>query len=329
MIKVGVLRGGPSSEYEVSLKTGESVLTNLARQQAGLSEKYAGKDIVISRQGDWFFEGNFSSPERIFRSIDVVFNALHGAFGEDGKVQQILETFRVPYTGSAALASAAGMNKILAREMFTKAGLLVPRAITVSVEQPALESARRVLRMIGPSWVVKPSSSCSSVGISIAHNFHDLVRAIKKAMFRGSTSKHKKIIVEEYIKGREATCGIIDNFREREHYALPVIEIIPPENSDFFDYGAKYGGRTRELCPSGFDQSIKATIEDMARKAHQALGCRHYSRADFIVSPKGVYILEVNTLPGLTGESLFPKAISAIGSSYPEFLDHLLTLAIR
>ena len=270
MIKVGVLRGGPSAEHEVSLKTGESVLANLPKG-------YFGKDIVISKEGDWIFNGAFSRPEKIFRSVDVVFNALHGAFGEDGKVQQILETFGVPYTGSGALASAAAMNKILAKGFFVKAGLLTPRAAANKEGELPVEFAKRVLRTIGPAWVVKPASSGSSVGISIAHNFQDLVKAI--SMFGGSTSK--QIIIEEYIRGRETTCGVIDNFRKQEHYTLPVVEIITPEESDFFDYKAKYGGGTREVCPANFDQSVKTKIEYMARRGHQILGCRHYSRAQF------------------------------------------------
>ncbi len=316
MIKVGVLRGGPLAEHNVSLKTGESVIANLP-------PKYSACDIILSKNGDWFFNGNFSHPEKIFRSVDTVFNALHGTFGEDGKVQRIFESYAVPYTGSGALASAIGMNKILARENFVKAGLLAPRTVVINGDENPIDSAKKILRLMSPSWVVKPAASGSSVLISIAHNFHNLVLAIERAFEHG-----QKVIIEEYIEGREATCGVIDNFREQEHYALPVIEIIPPEKSDFFDYQAKYSGQTREFCPSSFSLPIKTTIEYMARKAHQALGCRHYSRADFIVSPKGIYILEVNTLPGLTTESLLPKAMSAIGLSYSEFLDHLLTLAL-
>ncbi|HDH03982.1 MAG TPA: D-alanine--D-alanine ligase [Candidatus Campbellbacteria bacterium] len=323
MIKVGVLMGGPSAESGISMKTGESVLANLPKN-------YFGKDIVISKQGDWLFNGAFSHPEKILRSVDVVFNALHGVFGEDGKVQQILEVFGVPYTGSAVLASAVGMNKILAREFFGKAGLLTPLAAANKENEPSVEFAKRVLRTMGPAWVVKPASSGSSVGVSIARDFDALVSAVEAALAYGP-----RVIVEEFIEGREATCGVVDDFRKQEYYALPVIEIIPPEKSDFFDYDAKYGGETREVCPANFDQPVKTAMEDMARKAHKALGCRHYSRADFIVSKRRangetkIYILEVNTLPGLTTESLLPKAINAIGSSYSEFLDHLLTLALK
>lgn len=323
-IKVGVLRGGPSDEHGVSLKTGESALSNLP-------ENFAGRDIFLSKSGDWYFEGKLSHPEKIFRSIDVVFNALHGKYGEDGKVQQLLETYKMPYTGSGIFGSALGMNKALAREAFARAGLNIPKGIVINLEAELLsEVADKIFKAMGPSWVVKPVSSGSSVGVSVAHNFDELVEAVKVA-----SAFDSKILVEEYIKGREATCGIIENFRDKKHYSLPVIEIIPPAGHNFFNYEAKYGGETREVCPACFDSEIKNKIEEMARTAHEVLGLRHYSRADFIVSPKSsarggqVFILEVNTLPGLTTESLLPKAIKAVGSSYSEFLEHLINLALN
>lgn len=319
-IRVGVLRGGPSSEHEVSLKTGEAVL-------AGLPEKYSGKDILLSKNGEWFFNGQFSYPEKIIRSVDVVFNALHGYFGEDGKVQQILELFKVPYTGSGMLASSLGMNKILSREAFARAGLNVPRAIIIGKDEDYFEAARRIFKIMSPSWVVKPASSGSSVGISIVHSFNNLIDAIEKAAAAATDSK---IIIEEYIKGLEATCGVVDNFRNQKYYSLPVIEIIPPSEHEFFDYQAKYNGGTREICPANFDMGTKRKIEEMARLAHQALGCRHYSRADFRISPKGkIYILEINTLPGLTTESLLPKALNAVGSSYPEFFRPFINSCLK
>ena len=325
-IRVGVLRGGPSSECKISLKTGESVLNNLP-------EKYEKKDILLSKKGEWYLDGNFSYPEKIFRSVDVVFNALHGHFGEDGKVQQMFDIFGVPYTGSGALASAMGMNKVLARASFVNAGILVPRAAAVNADEKAADAAYRIFRRMGPSLVVKPACSGSSIGVSIVHNYSDLIKAIEKAFLSAaeSPSGRGKVIVEEHIKGREASCGVIDNFRGQELYALPPIEIVPSDSSDFFDYKEKYGGTANEICPANLEASVKSAIEEAAKKAHQALGCRHYSRADFIVSERSpeVYLLEVNTLPGLTSESLLPKAVDAVGSSHSEFLDHLIKEALN
>ena len=337
---IGVMRGGPSSESPVSLKSGESVSLNLAN----MPRKYSVRDILIDKKGDWYFDGKPSHPEKVFRSVDVVFNALHGYYGEDGKVQQLLEHFGVPYTGSGAVASALGMNKILSRKAFEKAGLKIPNAVVVRKGELTRDSAIKIFKSIGPSLAVKPAAGGSSLGIKIIHNFNDLMPAVEAAAnletgfpsaLGNPVSKLGNVIVEEFIKGREATCGIIDNFRNEEYYAFPVVEIIPSENSDFFDYGAKYSGESLEICPANFDIALKRKIEMMAREAHQILGCRHYSRADFIVSPRSsrragqVYILEVNTLPGLTAESLLPKSVEAIGLTYPQFLDHLITLAME
>ena len=311
------MRGGPSLEHEVSLKTGESILRDLPK-------KYSAKDIFISKEGGWHLGGKPAHHDQIFRQIDVVFNALHGEYGEDGKVQRLLETFGVPYTGSGVIASALGMNKIFARQAFKSAGLKIPFGLEIFLEKGLAETAKDIFKKMSPPWVIKYPSGGSSVGISIAHTFDDLAGALEKV-----SSFSSKILIEEYIKGREATCGVIDEFRKQKHYALPVVEIIPPAKEKFFNYEAKYGGQTRELCPANFDMPTKRTIEEMAVAAHNAIGGRHYSRSDFIVSKKGIYILEINTLPGLTAESLLPKALNAVGSSRKEFLEHLITLALK
>lgn len=316
-IRVGVLRGGISSEHEVSLKTGESVLNNMPG-------KYSVKDIFINKEGDWHLDGKPAYHERVFRNIDVIFNALHGEYGEDGKVQGLLEAYNMPYTGSGVISSSVGMNKILARRAFKKAGLKIPRGMELSSEEGLLGAAEKIFRDIAPPWVIKYPSGGSSVGIFIARAFDDLTNALESGFSMGN-----KILAEEYISGREATCGIIDDFRNEKYYALPVIEIIPPSRSGFFSYDAKYGGETKELCPSNFDLSVKKEIEAMTKLAHTSIWARHYSRSDFIVSKKGIYILEINTLPGLTQESLLPKAVNAVGSSYGELLEHLINLALK
>lgn len=318
-IRVGVLRGGPSLEHEVSLKTGESVFDSL-------SKKYSAEDIFISKEGDWYFNGKLRHYDQIFKNIDVAFNALHGEYGEDGKVQQVLESYGVPYTGSGILASAVGMNKILAKILFKSAGLKIPNGFECASNSKAEETAKNIFKKMSPPWAVKYPFGGSSVGVSIARSFDELVIALKKISSLSFVSS--KILIEEYIEGREATCGVIDKFRGQKNYALPIVEIIPPKKNCFFDYDAKYGGETKELCPSNFDMRTKKEIERMAISAHNAIGGRHYSRSDFIVSKKGVYILEINTLPGLTSQSLLPKALNAVGSSQKELIEHLINLAM-
>jgi D-alanine-D-alanine ligase len=249
---------------------------------------------------------------------------LHGHFGEDGQVQHILDTLRLPYTGSGVIASMAAMNKVLSRDFFQKAGLRIPRAVVVKNDEPLDEAARRIFHSIRPFWIVKPVSEGSSIGVNIVRNFNNLISALKYAFNYGPAA-----LVEEYIKGSEVTCGVLENFRGEEHYALPVIEIIPPSEHEFFDYGVKYDGSTREICPADFETSIKREIEEIARLAHRVLGCEGYSRADMIVSPKGIYLLEVNTLPGLTRESLIPKAAASVGLSFPNLLEHIIDLALN
>jgi D-alanine-D-alanine ligase len=286
-IRVGVLRGGLSEEREVSLKSGENVLDNLP-------EKYFGHDIVLTKNNEWLFDRKFSRPEKIFPRLDVVFNALHGYFGEDGKIQQLLEDFKIPYTGSGILASALGMNKILSRQLFLQAGLNVPK--TIIIERKNDNAAKEIFKIMPPPWVIKKI---------IINNFNDLKNIL-------DAQDDKEIIIEEYIEGHEASCGVIENFRSQKFYSLPVVEII----------------KGREFCPAGFSREIKKEIEKISVIAHRVLGCRHYSRQDFIVAKNKIYILEANTLPGLTAESLIPKALEAIGATYPQFLDHLLTLAL-
>lgn len=315
-LRIGILRGGPSSEYEVSLKTGENVLKFLP-------EKYDKYDILITKDGDWIFNGVIKPISKIVRDIDAMFIALHGEYGEDGKVQNILEHFQIPFTGSKSLASAFSMNKFLARQVFETSGILMPKGILIREGENIQEISKKIFRQFSPPWVLKPLSKGSSVGVRIIQKFEDLEDAIFHGLFY-----ERKILFEEYIKGREATCGVLENFRGEKYYALPPVEIIPPKENSFFDYEAKYGGKTKEICPANFDLKTKKEIELLAKKAHESLGCKGYSRSDFIVSPRGIFLLELNNLPGLTSESLLPKSAEAVGLSFSDLLDHLIQISL-
>ncbi|HEU5114283.1 MAG TPA: D-alanine--D-alanine ligase [Candidatus Paceibacterota bacterium] len=317
--RVAVLRGGPSSEYDVSLKSGETVLKNLP-------QKYEGVDVFISKDGVWHVQGFEKTPADALKNVDVAFVALHGQYGEDGKVQRILEHIGIPYTGSESFPSAVAMNKHLAKGALAKIKDKVKMAAhkVFSREEVAQKGPHGIFREIILPSVVKPVSAGSSVGVSIVRTYFELEPAVVLALDHSDA-----IIIEEYIIGREATCGVLEDFRNERHYALLPIEIIHPESSEFFDYDAKYGGQSREICPGNFDEATKRAIQEAAIAIHRELGLRHYSRSDFIVHPKrGVYFLEANTLPGLTSESLLPKSVNAVGSSLPQFLDHVLTLAL-
>ncbi len=317
-LRVGVLRGGPGHEYEVSLRTGQNVLRYLPE------DDYLARDILIDRQGRWHLNGLPTMPERLPGHIDVVFNALHGEYGEDGRVQQLLNALSLPYTGSGHLASAVGMNKHLTKDFLRQAGIRTPYGLLIEPTETAVVAAERVLRRLGPPWIVKPLDRGSSVGVGHAATVAALPVAITEAR-RYAPS----VLIEQFIRGREATCGVIDDFRGLPCYSLPPVEIRRPAEAPVWDYENKYNGQTAELCPGNFSAEEKREIERLSRLAHQTLNLRHYSRSDFIVTPRGVYLLEVNTLPGLTSESLLPKSLQAVGCSYPEFLRHIVNLALK
>jgi len=310
-IKVGVLRGGPSSEHEISLLTGENVLKNIPR------DKYEAVDILIGRDGKW---PDFPCLPAGRSEIDVFFNALHGEYGEDGRVQAVLEKMKVPYTGSGAAASALAMNKWAGREIFQAAGLKIPPA--VKMEKIVIGST--VEPKFDLPWIVKPVNRGSSVGVFLIKNPGDFLPGLNAAF-----SHDQSVILEKFIKGREVTAGILENFKGEKYFSLPAVEIVPPVQKAFFDYQSKYDGTAREICPAKFSKKVSRAISEIARRAHEALGCRDYSRTDMIVAEDGIYVLEINTLPGLTGESLFPKAAAAAGCFFDQLLDHLLTLALE
>lgn len=314
-VNVGVLRGGPSSEYDVSINTGAAVLKHLP-------ENYTGHDILIDKEGVWHRRGAPVKPANALVGIDVVFIALHGEYGEDGTVQKVLDQLHIPYTGSGALSSAFAMNKAHAKECAKGLGIKTAQYVVVEKSDNLDNELKEVFRTFPQPSVIKPLDRGSSVGVTIARTHPEFVAGVKKALEFSS-----RVLIEEYIKGREATCGVLDRFRGEEKYAMLPIEIIPPKEKDFFDYAAKYTGITQEICPGNFTNSDKEEIQRAAKEIHKELGCKHYSRSDFIVTPRGVYYLETNTLPGLTEESLVPKSLAAAGCTFPEFLDHLVSLA--
>lgn len=319
--KVAVLRGGPSSEYEVSLKTGASVLKNLP-------SKYQGIDVLIDKQGVWHIDGLPIDPEKLHLRADVAFNAMHGEYGEDGKVQKILELWNMPFTGSKSLASAIGMNKVLTKEIFKQNNIKTPyhKVIEKKEVENITKKANELFKTFIQPSVVKPIGAGSSVGVSIVRKVEDMEEALKKAFQYG-----EKVLLEEMIDGKEATVGVLENFRGKSIYSLLPVEIVPQKDQKFFDFESKYSDTkgAEEKCPGNFSKDETKELEKLAVLVHQAIGARHYSRTDFMVHPRrGIFALEINTLPGLTPQSLLPKEIEAIGSSYGELLEHLIELAI-
>lgn len=316
--RIGVIRGGPSAEHEVSLETGASVLAAIL---ANLEDKYEPIDILIDKEGRWHIDGAEIAPEEAIRRFDFAWNALHGTYGEDGKIQSFFEAHGVPHSGSGSLASAIGMNKSLTKKILRDAGIKSPywkELLSEEVRQDASKAADILFTTFLFPAVIKPAQNGSSVGVSIVREKKDIAPALQEAAKHGDV-----ILIEEYIPGAEATCGVIEGFRGEDLYALPPIEIRP--KGDFFDYKAKYQGHSEEIVPARFPQETNKAIEELARAVHRTLGLNDYSRTDFIVHPRrGIYVLETNTLPGMTKESLIPKALRAVGSDIHELVDHII-----
>jgi D-alanine-D-alanine ligase len=326
-LRVAVIAGGPSNEREVSLKTGEQVLRNLD------PSRYEPSFIEISTDGRWFerisggtrpialMSGERPLVEHGLKGYDIVFNALHGYFGEDGKIQALLELLHVPYTGSGVAASALGMDKMKTTELARLAGITVPD--TLIAHERGAEAAKNIMRDVDFPCVVKPNASGSSVGVSMIAQPDELPAALDTAFAHDFT-----VLVQRRIRGREITCGVLGN-AGRELTTLPPIEIVAAK--DFFDFEAKYNSsETREICPAEIPPATATAVQEAAQRMHELLGCDGLTRSDFILGEDGaLYFLELNTLPGLTEVSLCPKEAKALGWSYGELLDRIIALALE
>ena len=308
--------GGPSSEYEVSLASGENIFKNLDKTL------FEPVKIKILRDGKIWTNGRFTKFEKTVKSVDLCFLATHGEFGEDGRLQAILESFSVPYTGSGVLASALAMNKAKSRQFFSIDGLKTPKTLLIK-EGENFQSQLKffISKLTKFPLVVKPCSRGSSVGVSIIKSKRALKKAIQYAF-----KYDPEVLIEEYIDGREFTCGVIEKKINGAPtcVALPVTEIIPNPEYDFFDYEAKYkAGASQEIVPAQISEHLAKEIQEAAIRAHTVLSCKDYSRSDFLVKKGKVYILELNTLPGLTENSLIPKALKTAGWSIERFLSNV------
>lgn len=321
-LKIGVIRGGTSPEYEVSLKTGAHILEVL-------SETHRPIDIFISKDGVWHMHGLEKSPSQILKNVDLVWNALHGEFGEDGKIQHLLDLHGVKYNGSGKYPSSLAMNKFLTKEHLKDLGIKIPTYTLVRITDDLKAKSKEIFETIPHPLIIKPVNGGSSLGVRLARNYRELYSALYDVLSNGQNA-----LVEEFISGREATVGVVDNFRGQKIYSLPPVEIRygkeHESDKDFFDFESKYSGESQEICPGHFSEAEKKEIEEIAKKVHEKLRLSHYSRSDFIVSPKrGVYFLEVNTLPGMTKESLFPLALKSVGSSVKEFVHHIMGILLK
>lgn len=303
---IALIFGGISSEREVSLNSGKQVLNALDK------EKY---DVQT-------YDPKTDIPRLVTDAakIDCALIILHGPYGEDGTVQGLLDLLDIPYQGAGVLGSAVAMNKLLSKHLYENAGLNVPPYM-VARRGTAIDKDN-IVATLGLPVVVKPVETGSSVGMTIVRDGAALPAAVDKALGYGATA-----MIEAYISGREITCGVMGN---EDLEPLPLIEIIPGEQYEFFDYEAKYQpGATQEICPAQIDDALTRRAQRCALAAHNALYCQGYSRTDMILKDDEFYVLETNTIPGMTATSLFPQSAQAAGLSFSALLDRLIDLGIQ
>ncbi|MGB9698615.1 MAG: D-alanine--D-alanine ligase [Thermodesulfobacteriota bacterium] len=294
--KIGVVLGGRSAEREISLLSGQAILAAL-REKGYLACPIEADELLAQRLHE--------------EKIEIAFIGLHGRLGEDGAVQGLLEIMRIPYTGSGVLASALAMNKVISRQIFKQHSLPVPNYLVL--HQAELRDLAK------PPWpfswpvVVKPCQEGSSVGVSIVSDPQALPEALGKAF-----SYDAEIIVEEYIKGREISVGILDN------QALGAIEIVP--KVEFYSYEAKYTeGLTQHIFPAPLAKADYERVLSIGLNAHLSLGCEGATRVDLLLRPEGEpVLLEVNSLPGMTPLSLLPEIARGVGINFPDLVERIL-----
>jgi len=305
MPKVAVLKGGLSAEREVSLNTGAQVAAGLAAAGFRVAEiDAADRDFI---------------DQILSEAPDVVFICLHGRFGEDGTVQGLLELLGVPYVGSGVLASALAMDKVISKQLLKQAG--IPTADFLALRRDEPVDVVAISEALGVKTVVKPANEGSAIGITISHEPDELSAAVERAFLFDD-----RVLVEGFVSGTEVTVGVLGN---DEPKALPTLEIV--SEHEFFDYESKYvPGLSRHIVPARISSEADAECQRLAIEVHRLFGCKGMSRADMIVTTEGqVFVLETNTIPGMTSTSLYPDAARAAGIEFPQLCANLIELALE
>ncbi len=302
---VAVVMGGPSAEREVSLNTGAAIANALREYgytnvvEIDLDPRNFGKQLAESK-------------------AEVVFNAVHGLYGEDGRLQTLLEIREMPYTGSGMIASVSCMDKVITKRMLRDAGISTPACLIVNKKESGIKE--KIMQRFSLPVVIKPASQGSSIGVEIVKEENQLDEALANA-FKYS----RDILVEEFIGGKELTVSMMQ--KDGEVVALPVIHIAP--HSGTYDYHSKYTkGATEYICPADLDEETTKKVQEISKQAYEVLGCSGVARADVMLDEEGNgYVLEINTVPGMTATSLVPKAAAAAGISFPELCNIILQSA--
>lgn len=292
--KICVLMGGRSGERDVSLRSGNRVFESLKKQGFDAVSMDLEDDLISRLKKE---------------KVDIVFIMLHGRFGEDGTVQGMLEMANIPYTGSKVLASALAMNKLASKRVFDAMGIPTPRYLEVDSNSDIKTEAEKIKKIFPLPLVLKPTSEGSSLGVTLIKESNNLAKELEK-----SVVEFRDVFVEEYIKGKEVTVGIIG--KNSDLQALPILELVP--KNEFYDYRAKYtAGMTEFVLPARLAKPLYKKTQEIALAAHKALGCYGVSRVDMIVGKDHVpYVHDVNTIPGMTERSDLPAEAAHVGISF-------------
>ena len=303
--RIAILSGGDSMEAKVSRNSGKAIETALSKTYQEVKQIELDKNVV---------------PNLLAFNPDVIFPALHGPPGEDGTVQGLLDILGFSYVGSGVRSSAVAMDKILAKQVFKEAGLPLANHVIANQEIDASELLRKITSNLGNSICIKPPNQGSALGVTLISREEDIEMALNNAFKFGS-----KVLVEERVFGREITVGLLDT--EKGVEAFPIIEVTTPEDK-WYDYDHRYtAGLSKHIIPAKISSKLSLDIKNCAIEAHKALGCRDLSRADFILRGDEFFLLEINTLPGMTSTSLYPEGAEGFGLQFPQLLDHLINRA--
>ncbi len=307
-LNVALLAGGKSSEREVSLKGAEQVKGALLELGHRVYQYDPACDL-----------------ERLLKEapdLDCAFLVLHGAFGEDGRIQGFLDMIGLPYQGAGVMGSAMAMDKHISKTIYEGHGIPTPRWLLVQrgMREPSVE---KIVDVLGLPIMVKPRTQGSSIGMGIARDEDDIQVRMEQAF-----EWDEFLILEQYIQGREISVGVLETFGDE---TLPPIEIVPGKEFEFFDYKAKYTpGATQEICPAPLEKALERQARDLAKKAHYALGLSDYSRTDMLLGDDGsLLVIETNTIPGMTATSLFPQEAKEAGLCFKDLVGFLLMLAFK
>lgn len=333
-IKILLLIGGESEEREISIMSGKAVLKNLRR------EFYEPFMALILKDGRWSFPDGEIKESPPYLSIgdaikkienfkpDCAFIAMHGPYGEDGKMQALMELMHIPYVASDVYGSSCAMDKRIAKKLYIQTNIPTPKFIEINlkdVKKKGIKLDALVGETLGFPCVLKTPRLGSSVGVYICKDEESLSKNINNV-----TKFADDFLLEEFIKGREITSPVLEDPHSGKVFPLPLIEIVPKKH-EFFSYEAKYDPMvTDEICPAPIDEELTEKIKELGVKAHKTLMLKGFSRTDFIVSEdRKIYALETNTIPGLTEVSLFPKSAKEAGISYSKLLDILIKSAMK